>query len=132
VTALLLDTHALIWWWSLDSRLGRQARRLISDPQAQVWVSAATIWEIVIKTALGRLQMAKRIDNTLLEELAQDNLKPLPITAAHALAVKQLATIHRDPFDRMLVAQAATEGLTLVTADPVLLRYGVNAVSASI
>jgi PIN domain nuclease of toxin-antitoxin system len=131
VTALLLDTHVLIWWWSSDPHLGAQARRLIVDPQIQVWVSAVTIWEIVIKAGLGRLQVAKRLDKTLLDELVQDSFRPLPISAAHALAVKQLPAVHRDPFDRMLVAQAAAENLTLVTADPLLMRYGINAVSAT-
>jgi PIN domain nuclease of toxin-antitoxin system len=90
VTALLLDTHVLIWWWSGDPQLGAQARRLIVDPRVQVWVSAVSVWEVVIKAGLGLLQTAKKLDKTLLDELAQDDFRPLPVSAAHALAVKQL------------------------------------------
>lgn len=131
MTALLLDTHALVWWWSRDTRLGPQARGLIAQPQSTVWVSAATLWEIVVKHGLGRLDLAKRLDGTLLNELAQDRMRPLPITAEHALAVKDLPALHRDPFDRFLVAQAEAEGLVLMTSDRALIQYGVKTVSAS-
>jgi PIN domain nuclease of toxin-antitoxin system len=130
VRALLLDTQVLLWWWSDDSRLGRQASRLIRDPTAAVYVSAATIWEIVIKVAKGKLRTGQRLNDSLPDALSADRLRPLPITLAHALALQRLPAFHRDPFDRILLAQADVEGLALVTADQTLMRYGVAFVPA--
>lgn len=110
---LLLDTHVLLWWLADDPRLAATARAAIASPEDEVRVSAASIWEMVIKQALGKLQLP----DGFAEVLASEDLLPLPVTAAHALAVGRLPLLHHDPFDRLLVAQCQVEGLTLVTAD---------------
>ena len=119
---LLLDTHVLLWWLADDRRLGAEAREAIGDPGHHVFVSAASIWEIVIKQAVGKLSVPADFTSAL----AGEPLLSLPITAAHALAVKALPPIHQDPFDRMLVAQCLVEALTLVTADGRLKQYPVD------
>ncbi|MFN7921544.1 MAG: type II toxin-antitoxin system VapC family toxin [Bryobacteraceae bacterium] len=116
----LLDTHILLWWLDDSKALPAEARRLIADPENAIFVSAASIWEISIKQSLGKLDLPNRFD----EVLAQSDFEPLPVRAEHARATRELPLIHRDPFDRMLVAQARVEGLTLLTADPAVARYG--------
>ena len=124
---LLLDTHILIWW--LDptiSTLSKAAYDVISDGESLVFVSVATAWEITIKKALGKLDAPANLE----EELARHRFQPLPITISHALAVGQLPPHHNDPFDRILVAQAKVEGLTLVTRDEKLKMYDIPFIAA--
>ncbi len=128
---LLLDTHVLLWWLAASPKLGAGARKAIASPDATVWISAATAWEIAIKTSLGRLTLGEPPDVALPRELDRNGFRPLAVTIAHALAVRRLPTHHMDPFDRLLIAQAALEGLTLVTADPILRRYDVVVLDAS-
>lgn len=116
---LSLDTHVLLWTLSAPERLSKVARSAIEDPANIVFVSAAVAWEIELKAALGKL----RAPSDLLSQLAAANFQELPITAAHALAIKQLPNLHRDPFDRIMLAQAKAAGLTFVTADPEVLQY---------
>lgn len=117
---LLLDTHALLWWSGDDRRLKREPRRAIAGADA-VAVSAASAWEVAIKIALGKLTM-----RTPFEQVVEINeFESLPITFAHAAALMGLAPHHRDPFDRMLIAQALVEGLTIVTHDRRFETYGV-------
>lgn len=116
---LSLDTHVLLWTLSAPERLSAAARSAIEDPANIVFVSAAVAWEIEIKAALGKL----RAPSDLLNQLAAANFQELPITIAHALAIKQLPNLHRDPFDRIMLAQAKAAGLTFVTADPEVLQY---------
>ncbi len=123
---LLLDTHALIWVFSQDPRLSKAATEAIRDGGNLVFVSAATAWEIAIKKALGKLQ----VPGNYQEGLRRYRFTPLSITTDHALAVEQLAPHHKDPFDRMLVAQARIERLTLVTRDPNMKAYGVPILEA--
>ena len=118
---LLLDTHVLLWWLDDPSQLSEAAGTAIRDGESIVWVSAATAWEIVIKKALGKLDAPDNLG----EVLRECHFAPLPITIAHALAVLSLPMHHRDPFDRMLVAQARTEGMTVITRDPEILKYEV-------
>ena len=113
---LLLDTHVFLWWRGDDPRLGEPEREAIRDGQNDVFLSAASIWEIVIKQALGRL----RIPEPASVAAARLGFEPLPISFAHAEATALLPALHRDPFDRMLITQARTEGLALVTRDPVI------------
>jgi PIN domain nuclease of toxin-antitoxin system len=121
---VLLDTHVLIWW-DEGRRIAAGARQAIEEADA-VYVSAASVWEIAIKTALGRLRSTRTV-----EEAASDSgFLELPVTFRHAEWVTGLPPHHRDPFDRMLVAQAAVEELTLVTRDPVFARYGVALIEA--
>lgn len=123
---LLLDTHALLWWLSDDPALGPDTRLMIGEPRNQVLVSAASIWEISIKQAKGMLEAPED-----LEALVEDEgFTKLPISLFHGQQAGKLPEIHRDPFDRMLIAQAQAEGLELVTADGIIPRYGVRVVSA--
>ncbi len=118
----LLDTHVLLWAAGKPERLPRRVRRLIEDPNVEPFFSSASIWEIVIKRGLGREDF--HVDPRVLRRGLVDNgYSELAITAAHALAVDQLPPIHKDPFDRMLVAQSMVEGITLLTADPLVAQY---------
>ena len=123
---LLLDTHVLLWWLADDARLGVEARTAIADGGAHVAVSAASAWEIAIKQRLGRL----RAPDDLAAQLAQHRFVPLAVTVPHALRAGALPPVHNDPFDRMLVAQAELEGLTVVTRDASIGRYGVPILAA--
>jgi PIN domain nuclease of toxin-antitoxin system len=119
---LLLDTKLLLWAAGAPSRLSRPAAALLEDPANELIFSAASLWEIAIKRELGRSDF--RVDPRILRRGLLDNgYREMPITSEHALATDALPGIHRDPFDRLLVAQATVEGLALVTADPVVARY---------
>lgn len=125
MTNLLLDTHAFLWAIDNNPRLSQKARNAIVDGNNVVFVSAATAWEISIKKALGKLKVP---DGDYLEELRLHRFTPLNITTEHALAVENLPPHHKDPFDRMLVAQAQLERLTLVTRDPRIKVYEVQVI----
>ncbi len=123
---LLLDTHVLLWALDTPERLGVEAREVLRDPRHQVVVSAASAWEISVKAALGKL----RFDGDLSRVLKAVGFDALTISVEHALAAGALPAVHRDPFDRMLVAQARIEGLTLVTRDAVFDGYDVATMTA--
>ena len=118
---LLLDTHAALWWLSGDERFGQVAAGHLRSAANQVLLSAAVAWEVAIKRSLGKLDAPADLAPTLVAAGAM----PLPITLAHASAVETLAWHHRDPFDRLLVAQATIEGAVLVSGDDALRPYGV-------
>lgn len=119
---LLLDTHVLLWAAGNPELLSNSARELLTDPQNELWFSAASIWEISIKRGLGRDDF--QADPRLLRRGLLDNgYSELPITSEHALTIELLPPIHKDPFDRILIAQALVEGITLVTSDPAVARY---------
>ena len=120
---LLLDTHIALWALTDDPRLSEQARALINDPANQVMVSAATVWEIAIKHALGRDDMPISGEEAL-DWFRQAGYDLLPVSPAHAAAVERLPDHHRDPFDRLLVAQAITEPLRRLSRDPLVVRDG--------
>ena len=124
---LLLDTHTFLWAIDNDPRLSQKARDVIIDGYNMVYVSAATAWEISIKKAMGKLKVPQ--DNYL-AELSAHRFTALDITTEHALAVESLPQHHKDPFDRMLVAQAQVEKLTLVTRDPRIKAYKVQVIEA--
>jgi PIN domain nuclease of toxin-antitoxin system len=121
---LLLDTHALLWWLMASPRLSDRARDAIAEPRNQVHVSIATAWEIAIKRSIGRL----RVTEDITADLAADAFELLSIELAHIAALERLPHHHRDPFDRMLVAQATVEGMRLVSGDANIARYGVAVV----
>ena len=125
---ILLDTHALVWWLAGDDRLPPKVRRRLADPSEPVFVSAATAWEIATKVRLGKLPVAAPIVERLPELLAEQGFRELPISLAAARLAGMIASAHRDPFDRMLAAQATLEQLDLVSADPVFASLGVRAV----
>ena len=122
---LLLDTHALVWWWTNDSRLSRKARQTMLDPEHEVLVSAASVWEIATKQRIGKLVMPQGFSGVghLAEE---DGFKHWPILWHHAERAGGYQVPHADPFDRMLAAQAELDGLTLVTKDAALQAFPVE------
>jgi PIN domain nuclease of toxin-antitoxin system len=124
---LLLDTHAFLWWLDDDSALGPTARAAVADGENIVFVSAATAWEIATKRASGKLEAP----GDIAEWVRRNGFTELPIEIEHAASSAELPRHHRDPFDRMLVAQARSEELTLVTSDPEILRYDVETLDAS-
>lgn len=123
---LLLDTHALIWWWLDDPQLSAKAREAIGDATNEVRVSAASAWEIATKQRLGKLDGVPDASRRFLELVAADGFQLLPMTAQHALRAGSLPAEHRDPFDRMLAAQAELERAVVVSKDAALARLGVQ------
>ncbi|HVW90893.1 MAG TPA: type II toxin-antitoxin system VapC family toxin [Gaiellaceae bacterium] len=124
---LLLDTHAFLWWNADDRALGSRAREAIADPDNVVYVSAATAWEIAVKRRAGKLEAPGEIADWIRD----DGFSDLAIEVEHAIASAELPEHHRDPFDRLLIAQARLEDLTLVTSDVEIVRYDVETLDAS-
>jgi PIN domain nuclease of toxin-antitoxin system len=125
---LLLDTHAFLWWVGAGRTLSRRARSAIGSGRNECFVSIATAWEIAIKVSLGSLRVEGSLNRFLPDQIAANGFQPLPIDLRHAARVATLPFHHRDPFDRLLVAQALEEELAVVTADPVFAEYGVKRV----
>ena len=125
---ILLDTHALLWWMNGDPRLSPKARAAVGAEKAEVFVSAASAWELATKVRLGKLPDAARLTHRLTESLAEQSFKPLPIAIEHGRLGGLLPGQHRDPFDRILAAQALLEDLPLVTNDPAFAAFGVKVV----
>lgn len=117
---LLLDTHAALWWLADDDRLGAASAQLLANPASEVLLSAAVVLEVAIKRSLGKLDAPEDFAATLIGAGAH----PLPISVEHADAVAKLGWHHRDPFDRLLIAQAEIEQAVLITNDPALQAYG--------
>ncbi len=124
---LLLDTHAFLWLVTGDRRLSQTARRALGAPKAQPLLSLASVWELAIKSSLGRLTLPEPLDTYLAKKLAT-NLQLLPVELSHVVAVERLPFHHHDPFDRLLVAQALSERLPVVTRDREIRKYGVDVV----
>ncbi len=123
---LLLDTHAFLWWCADDVRLSEGARQGIADAANEVYVSAASGWEIAIKARIGKLELGRAPEAFMLRMLERHAFGVLPITLRHALYDYALPTYHSDPFDRLLIVQAQLENLTLVTNDNQIARYDVS------
>jgi len=123
---LLLDTHVLLWWLQNSKRLGKKARKLIGDPHNEIYVSAVSGWEIAIKRNMGKLKAPDALENVIEES----GFLPLPITFFHGEQAGQLPPHHRDPFDRMLIAQAQAEGLVIITSDEHFGLYGIKTIAA--
>jgi PIN domain nuclease of toxin-antitoxin system len=124
---VLLDTNVFLWWLGGGSELGRGTRRIISDARNEVFVSAATTWEVSIKRQLGKLKVPRDVE----QEVEREGFSKLPISLAHSQHAGFLPTVHRDPFDRMLVAQAQLEDLQLISADTIFAKYAVRLVRAT-
>lgn len=119
---LLLDTHLLLWAASDPDSLSEEARSLIGDPEHELFFSAASLWEVAIKSSLGRKDF--NVDPRLLRRGLLDNAYgELPVASDHAVAISGLSPLHKDPFDRMLIAQATVEGVTLLTTDAAIVQY---------
>jgi len=123
---VLLDTHTLLWWLDGDRRVSRRARHTIADEENTVLISAASAWEIATKVRLGKLPGAIEVAAELPAILRQQRFEPLPISIVHALRAGNLPGPHRDPFDRMLIAQAQDEDLVLVSNERIFDAYGVR------
>jgi PIN domain nuclease of toxin-antitoxin system len=122
---LLLDTHVVLWWLTDDPTLSEELKQTI-DEELDIFVSAVTVWEVAIKQQLGKIAAPADLPETIRDS----ELRNLPITSDHAVAAGHLPLLHRDPFDRMLAAQALSEGLTLVTRDKSLRSYDVPVLRA--
>jgi PIN domain nuclease of toxin-antitoxin system len=117
--SFLIDTHIILWWLDNPKKLSAQAREIIENARHTIYLSSASIWEIAIKSSIGRL----RIPENLLKVLDEEDVKILSVSGAHAMSITSLPSIHSDPFDRMLVAQALHEDLQIITRDSVFERY---------
>ncbi len=125
---LLLDTHTLLWWVDDDPQLSPEARRQIADEGNDCLVSLVCAWEMAIKAGTGKLKLAVSVQRYFQEHLTPNNFQLLPIGLDHVTLVETLPPHHRDPFDRILIAQARCDGLALVSADPLFDDYGITRV----
>lgn len=123
---LLLDTHAFLWWVADSPKLSSAAREAIRDPKSECLVSLASCWEIAIKQSLGKLKLPVPLDHFIPAQMAANSFQQMDIDFRHVALIAVLPFHHRDPFDRLLAAQAVTEDLTLVSADPMFDAYRVQ------
>lgn len=121
----LLDTHAFLWWVTDDPQLSEMARRIIGDEANQIFLSAASAWEIAIKVGTGKLRLPEPPESFVTSRIASAGFEILPILLSHALHTATLPPHHRDPFDRILIAQCQIEALPILTADSQIARYAV-------
>ena len=126
----LIDTQCWLWWFADEERLNEGARRLIGAGGNALYFSAASSWEIAIKCSIGKLKLPESPDRYVPRRLASQGMLGIAVEHVHALRVASLPDHHRDPFDRLLVAQAQTENLALLTADPLIAAYEVEAIWA--
>lgn len=120
----LLDTHVFLWAISDDKRLSARHRGIYTDGDSDLWLSVASVWEILIKCGLGKLALPAPAAPFLLRQMEKNRVSLLPVRAAHLMALEELPPLHRDPFDRMLVAQAKGDGLTILSDDRAIRKYG--------
>lgn len=123
---LLLDTQCWLWWFSEPEKLNEEAIEQIACETNQIWFSVASVWEIGIKNAIGKLPLPEKTDDYISTRMTQLGARMLEITASHALRAASLPLHHRDPFDRMLIAQAQIENMTIVSADSMFNQYQVS------
>jgi PIN domain nuclease of toxin-antitoxin system len=127
---LLLDTHVLLWLFAHPAKIKRSVRERLADPANDVFVSAVSTWEIAIKVSIGKLTLPGESREYVLERIERAGLLPLSITPEHALGVAALPAHHLDPFDRLLIAQAQAERMTIVTSDRAFAKYGIDMMPA--
>jgi PIN domain nuclease of toxin-antitoxin system len=125
---LLLDTHAFIWWDSEPNRVSPNALAQCQNRANELWLSVASVWETQIKLQLGKLRLSLPLAKLIESQQQTNGLQVLPITLAHVLAIEQLPDHHKDPFDRLLIAQANVEGAVLISHDPLFAKYPVKVV----
>ena len=124
---LLLDTHAFLWFLNGDPRLSKRARHAMEDEASELFLSTASVWEMAIKAGLERLTLPSSVEEYVAEKIAE-GFRILPIEWTHAAAVQQLPAHHRDPFDRLLIAQSKEEDMSLVTGDSVFKAYNIRVI----
>ncbi len=124
----LLDTHAFLWWVIDSPELSQSARSVMGDSTNELYLSAASGWEIAIKTKLGRLEIAGDPEKLIPEQMVLNAISGLPVQMSHALHVFQLPDLHRDPFDRILIAQARLEEIPIITRDSAISQYDVETI----
>ena len=120
---ILLDTHAFLWWIRDDPRLSRRARELVTSGRNELFLSVTCVWEILTKTQTGKLRLAESAQKFVTEQLTANNIRVLPLTLDHIFRLEQLPLHHRDPFDRILIAQSLEEEFPILSADPLLKNY---------
>ena len=121
----LLDTHAFLWFVLDDKRISTKAKSIIEDSKNEIYFSAASAWEMSIKTKLGRLKLGGNLEAFIIEQLTANSFGPLTITITHALYTEKLPQIHKDPFDRIMISQSKLENLVLITGDKKIREYKV-------
>jgi PIN domain nuclease of toxin-antitoxin system len=125
---VLLDTHSFLWWITNDQRLSSHARSIISNGDNELLLSSASGWEIAIKARLGRIHLPNKPESFIVEQLNLNGIQSLPIHMSHALHVYNLPHNHRDPFDRMIIAQAQVEDLPILTMDLQITKYEIKVI----
>ena len=123
---LLLDTHVFLWWCLDDAHLSEDAKAAIAEGENEIFLSTASVWEIVIKVGLGKLDLPDPPGKFIPARLKQHSFQPLGVLMEHALAISRLEDFHRDLFDRLLVAQSLVEGFPLITGDPLMRKYPIK------
>ena len=123
---VLIDTHVFLWWVEGDRRLPAKAHAALLDPDTECLFSLASVWELAIKAGLGKLRLALPVQRYVVEHVAANGFKMLDIRVPHLGRIETLANHHRDPFDRMLIAQALEENLSIVSADRLFTKYGIR------
>ena len=123
---ILLDSHSFLWFITGDDRLSNRAKNLITDLSNPVLISVASLWEISIKTALGKLELSRPFEEFIPEQLASNEIDPFPIELAHLAKLIDLPLHHRDPFDRLIIAQAMVEGLPIISRDAEFQSYSIE------
>lgn len=124
---LLLDTNALIWWLHDSVRLGPRTKQLIADPNSDIIVSIVSLWEVTMKWRVNKMEFSGR---ALLDDLNDEKIRPIPVLTEHILALDKLGHHHKDPFDHLILAQAAVEDATIVTSDKEMALYGIPCIQA--
>jgi len=124
----LLDTHAFLWFATGDENLSAVAKEIIENSKNNIYLSSASVWELSIKIIIGKLKLKKDLNKFIAENIAIYGYIPMPVTIPHALAIAKLPEIHKDPFDRILIAQATVEKMKLISSDGYITRYSVKTV----
>ena len=125
---ILMDTHTFLWWNTDDPRLSARAKEIIADGRNEVYLSAASVWEIVIKTAKGKLILPEAPTQYIASRMSLHRFRPLAVQMSHAVQVYELLSYHNDPFDRMLIAQSQVESMPLVTGDEDIRHYDLETI----
>ena len=128
MTGYILDTHTYLWFISGDAKLSIKAKSIIENADNEILLSAAVVWEIGIKATIGKIHLRKDLDHLIAETFQCYNFIPLAITIPHVIRMNSLPEIHRDPFDRVLVAQSIAEDMPLITADPTIKKYKIKTI----